>query len=106
MDQTPSMPDDLVSLTQAGSLISVTRWTIRRMITNGTLTGYTVGLMPRVSASEVRSLVRMASPAAVDSVSTRLEEIRARLNDESRTATELSDVVEELIDMIGKLRAA
>ncbi len=58
MVQLPELPSDLVNLTEAASLIGVSRWTIRRMIAHRQLTAYQVGLRTKVSAAEVRASVR------------------------------------------------
>lgn len=58
MVQLPEIPSDLVNLTEAASLIGVSRWTIRRMIANHQLAPYQVGLRTKVSAAEVRASVR------------------------------------------------
>lgn len=63
------IPRDLVSLDEAGSVLDVSKWTVRRMISRGELAGYKVGRAPnspiRVSESEVRRMARQI-PAASD----------------------------------------
>lgn len=58
-------PHDLIGLVEAGDLLGLSKWSIRRMISDGRLAGYRNG--PRgwikVSAAEVRGVSRKI-PAA------------------------------------------
>jgi excisionase family DNA binding protein len=53
-------PRDLIGLEEAGDLLGMSKYTVRRMISRGDLTGYRVGSSPnspiKVSAAEVRGV--------------------------------------------------
>lgn len=51
-------PHDLIGLDEAGALLDVSRWTVRRMVSDGRLAGYRVGRSIKVSATDARGMAR------------------------------------------------
>lgn len=54
----PATPADLIGLTEAAQMLGISRWTLRRMIDRGEVTGYRVGRLVKVSARDVRRIAR------------------------------------------------
>lgn len=55
----------LVPLAEAADFLGVSRWTVRRMIAAGGLTGYRVGSHLRVHKQDLSSRVRKVKPSEV-----------------------------------------
>lgn len=56
----------LASLDAAGEYASVSRWTIRRRIADGTITGFRLGRLIRVDLTEVDDAMLRRIPTAGD----------------------------------------
>lgn len=56
------IPDDLISTKVAATLLGVSPWTVRRMVDAGSLHGYRVGRLVRVSRSEVLASAQPIEP--------------------------------------------
>lgn len=63
----PPTPTDLISLTDAGRRLGISRRTLRRMIDRGELPGYRVGRLVKVSARDVDRVARRIPPAGGES---------------------------------------